>query len=235
VVGFGPWPGDCELSPPIYGAWGSDALTAYKIATSGQFAYMTYIKGAIDGSSCAPQPTEVEIASQDVNGDGCSQSQSYSVSVTTTPANPFSNKSTSAYILYEISTGDNIITVNVSGLLDNSLTSAIGVENQSGGGSISASVYSTSPRSVTSLDQITDIYGDGTPRLDPDDTFTVGLNAGQNGSKSYQGNFQVSVYQDKTTTQTDNFGNTFHPYKVRIQPLGAFHQEYIPSQPPQRL
>ena len=243
VVGFGPWPGDCALSSVQYGSWGSDAATAFRSVLKGEFSYMVYIKPSIDNSSCAPQPTQAAVAYQSVSGDGCFQEQEYFVSVSTTPANGFSGSGRSATYLFQIPVGDGIIEIDVKNLLDtfSHLSDHIG-NGQSGGGTIRAFVYSTARQLITELNQIWDIYGDDLPRLDYDDGFSVnlGMDPGPDaaeGAPSANGTFYISVWQDTETSQIDNYGVPYHPFRVRILPedQGYFRQEYIPEQPPQLL
>jgi len=236
VVGFGPWPGDCALSPPIYGSIGTDAITAYRMVAHGELAFMLALRPSINSSACAPQPTSTVVAGQDVFGEGCSLSVEYTVSVSTIPSNGFSTASKSAIYLFQIPAGEEIIEIDVNNLLDssNNIVDHIG-DAQGGGGSIQAYVYSTARQAYTEVSQLWDIYDDGEPRLDYDDGFSIGL--GTDPGPAANGTYYINVYQDTTTSQIDNYGVPYQPFRVRIVPedQGYFHQEYIPEQPPQLL
>jgi len=234
VVGFAPWPGGCVLSTPIYGSWGTDATSAYRFVISGQFGYMFYLKQSINGSACAPQPTSVEVASQTVYcAGGGTLSQDYSVSVTTVPVNGYSNRSKETTYLFQIPAGNEIIAIDINNLIDtfSNIVDHVG-SGQDGNGSIQDYVYSTARQQYTQLNQIWDIYGDGEPRLDYDDGFR--LNMGQGSGPAANGTYFINVYQDTTTSQMDNYGTLYHPFRVRIEPVdqGFLPQELIPEQPP---
>lgn len=134
--------------------------------------------------------------------------------------------------LYSIPVGDGLVTVSVNGIVPTSSTGDhVSTEvNISGSGTVSISVYSTVKGKITKLDQLVDYSFDGKLRPTEDDSCSVGITHGN------QGAFKVNVKLDsnKADAQIDNYGNTFQPYKVTLDPSTDVLDQ-IPAQPPVRL
>lgn len=138
--------------------------------------------------------------------------------------------SVATYYLYEIPAGDGVVSVNVRGLMPTFDSGGDFPIDINGTGSVAASVFSTvRGKRITKVGQLIDYANDGKPRPTEDDGRILSVNS------TNQGKFLINVNLDKNVAdaQTDNYGNTFQPYKVTFD-RGA-SVDNIPSQPPPRL
>lgn len=137
--------------------------------------------------------------------------------------------------LFTVPVGDGNITVDVSGLVATFDTGPTGTGDdynqvsKFAGGTVAALVYSTVRKSITKIDQLIDISGDGKLRPTEDDQSILNVNG------EHQGKFKINVKLDsnKAHQQIDNYGNKFQPYKVTFTPDDGI--DHIPAQPPPRL
>ncbi|MHC2334695.1 hypothetical protein [Bradyrhizobium sp. USDA 4454] len=132
--------------------------------------------------------------------------------------------------LFAVPAVDGVIALNFSGLIAATDTSdGPNQKTTNGVGNINVRVWSTVRDRIKKLDQLVDIHNDGKERPTQDDMVISGCNS------ETQGRFLINVKQDKDKAhaQTDNWGNTYQPYKVTLDPGPGADQ--IPAQPPPRL
>ena len=134
--------------------------------------------------------------------------------------------------LYKIPAGNDLVTVDVSGIIASS-SSGDASYNQittSGSGEARVSVYSTVRGQITKLSQLIDYEHDGKLRPTEDDACLLGVTRAV-----AKASFPLMSKWTKTrpTQRVDNYGKPFQPYKVTFD-RGDFVDE-IPSQPPPRL
>jgi hypothetical protein len=169
----------------------------------------------------------------DKTGDTCVIS-SVDPTIAAAPMN-FENGTANSHIyLYRVPAGDDVVEVNISGLVATFNSGGGGLESPrniktNGAGTLVCSVYSTIHGNVKKIHQLLGTTGDGIQRPTPDDTCFLNVLDGE-----HQGAFKVNVKleTDKSKVQTDNYGNKFQPYKVTLNKSST---DNIPSQPPPRL
>jgi hypothetical protein len=222
VIGFGPqhMEGTLLWSDPILGTVGMGAQESYDYKISAHFSAFIQFSSPVD-QTCPIKQSQWAVAGQSSWSATESREETYYVQLATVPINYFSGESNTIEYLYRVSAGNNIISVKVDGLIATSR----GVQ---GAGTITAGIYSTAREEITKLSQLINYPGDESLKLDNDSKRRLSL------SSDNQGTYKINVYQDMNTQQVDNYGKTFHPYKITFEPTSTSFEE-IPAQPPQRL
>lgn len=128
--------------------------------------------------------------------------------------------------LYKISAGDDLILVNISGLLSNSPNNNAPISTStSGGGTIVMYVYSTVKDKVEKLSDLR-------PEEDgPTEDSSIHVTL----TSKNAGTVKVSVALNKEKEQTDNYGKKYNPYVISVDRSPDVAIVSYPSQPPPRL
>jgi hypothetical protein len=219
---------------PIDGPRGKTAQESYDyIVKKHKFSAFIQLRSSIGGTSCAPQPTQYPVGSiSSWNWLGQHREATYYTQLSTVPVNYYSNSGVSIEALYEVPVIDNVLYVEVGGIIPNGKD-----PRQSGGGIIEVAVFSTHPGVMTGLHNVRSLNEYGSSNgidfedmlVDPDHMRRLKVSA-----KNQQG-WSISISHDTRpeSTQIDNYGQSYSPYKVAFTPKGG---TTIPTpQPPMRI
>lgn len=210
---------------PIFGEIGwLSALSAWTFFSQGNSSFDSILY-ARTGQSC-PLINSTFIQAD----DGTNLYYGYNTSV---PVQYASSKTFWQDYLFAIPVGDDLVDLDVHNLIAPSITGALFDQAfVSGTAKISLSVYSRlRGQSITKLSQLIQYGDDTSPKPDPDDSCILYI-----ATKADQGKFKVNVHLDpnENDVQIDNYGKTFRPYKVTIDPSKGSLDD-IPQQPPPQL